>query len=110
MADETCGYFILRADVTADDVTAGIEDADVVSNVAEPDAAAHPVLADEICSLTHRLIGTVGEDLLLCAGFSGEANDEGRALLTVPDLSEDIGVAHETNGRRLLVCGVFLHL
>ena len=43
MADETCGYFILRADVTADDVTAGIEDADVVSNVAEPDAGAHPV-------------------------------------------------------------------
>ena len=82
MADKTCGHFILRADVTADDVTVGIEDANVIRNVAEPDASAHPVQADEVCSLTRRLIGTVRENLLVCACFSRETNDEGRALLT----------------------------
>ena len=110
MADETCGYFILRADVTVDDVTIGIEDTDVVGNVAEPDASAHPSQADEVCSLKCRLIGTVRENLILCAGLSSETNDEGRALLAVPDLSQDIGVADETDNGRILVCGVFLYL
>ena len=91
-------------------VTVGIEDVDVVRNIAEPDALPHPVQADEIGSLTRRLICTVRENLLICAGFSRKTNDEGWALLAVSDFSEDVGVAHQANSGCFLVCWVFLDL
>ena len=109
MIDKACGNIILRADVTARDVTVGIENANVVGHVAETDGLSDPVEADEIRTFASSLVGAVGENLLVRARLCRKTHDEGRARFAVSDLCQNVGVADESNRRRVLRVRILFH-